>query len=312
MPDSPKPRSAPTLLPALASGGAIGFVTPASAVAREAVDPGLRLLTDHGYRIVTAPHAFDTNGITAAPEADRLADIHGFLDDPEIGAIWALRGGYGTMQLLEGLDYDRFAARPRLLVGFSDVTALQWGMFTRIALPTLSGLAVTLQVRADNPYWPLSHDILTGRRTAIDDTALVGERLGVRQPGTAEGWLLGGTLSMICALAGTPFFPDTDAIILFIEDIEEPLYRIDRCLRQLALMNFWKRVRGVVLGRFLWEGRALDAYPLLAPLIGPDIPVLDGMPYGHFAHSLPLPSGVPAVLSTAPARLEWAPFLTVA
>jgi muramoyltetrapeptide carboxypeptidase len=296
-------------LTALIPGMTVGLWSPASSVKPEQVEKGLATLQKYGYSFRFAKHAFDQNHMVAASIEERIADFHEMLNDPEIGAIWALRGGYGTMQLLPYLDYQLLKRSAKLIVGFSDVTAFQWGIYAKASVPSLSGLTITTQFTDDNPYLPAACQILSGQKNELTEVDFIDNEVRIHQTGEAEGILLGGTLSMICALTGTPYFPDDDNIILFIEDVDEPLYRIDRLFWQMALGGFWQKVRGVILGKYLYQNRLLDVYEQLKPLIAADIPVISNFPYGHLPQCLPLPMGVKANFQTKPLSLSWKPFL---
>lgn len=290
-------------------GSTVGLIAPASSVDPEKMAPGLAILEKLGYSYKFGTHALSKNEMTAASPQQRLADIYEFLEDDEVEAIWAIRGGYGTPQLLDLMDYSLLREYPKLIIGFSDVTALQWAIYEKTKLATVSGLVLTLQMRLENPFLSETVDLLSGSKTRIIPENLLPEKLMIYQNGEAEGVLLGGTLSMICALCGTPYFPADNNVILFIEDIDEPLYKIDRLLRQLYLCGFLKKVRGLILGKFLDGDKQNDVYPLLKTLLHPGIPIVGNFPYGHLTESIAMPLGVHARLSTNPFLLEWQPFM---
>ncbi|RMI04833.1 MAG: LD-carboxypeptidase [Calditrichaeota bacterium] len=292
-------------LPVLNPGDAIGLVSPAGAVRREQVQPGIDYLTSLGYICKLGQHAFSDNGLTSAPVERRLEDLHTFVADEEVKVIWALRGGYGSIQLLDRLEYGLFRGHPKILVGFSDITALQWALYARLGLPSLSGLTLTTQTRPENRYVSVGLEILSGRRKALVARDLSGESVQAFRSGEASGTLMAGTLSMICTLCGTPFWPKAEPIILALEDVNEPLYRIDRYFQQLRLMGFWENVAGLLLGKFLLDETEQDVLPLITPLVGPEVPIVYNLPYGHFSNALPFPSGVAARLQAEPFRLEW-------
>jgi len=291
-------------LKSLTSGDLVGLVSPAAPVKPEQVEEGLKTLTQLGFRYRLAEHAFSDFGLTSAPVEKRLADIYQFLTDPEVRAIWALRGGYGSIQLLQAMDYQLWRTHPRWFVGFSDLTAFQWALYRQTGLPSLSGFTLTSQLHSANPHLTAGMEILSGERREIKATDLA-EPIRIVREGRETGALVGGTLSMIGSLCGTPFWLEEGDWIVFIEDINEPLYRIDRYFQQLKLCGFWKKVRGVILGRFFYEGHPLSVSPLLLPLLPQGIPVVEDFPYGHYKDSFPLPMGVRAVLDTAPFCLSW-------
>lgn len=297
------------LLSPLLPGDVIGFISPAGPVTPEQVQAGLDFLQRRGFEHRIAPHAFADHGMVSAPAAQRLQDWMDLLKDPRVKAIWAFRGGYGTIQLLNRLDYAFLKKNPRLLVGFSDLTALQWAILKTTGLPGLSGLTVTSQVSWENPFVEAGLEILSGRRTCFTAEDFPPGEVQIYREGRAAGLLVGGTLTMINSLCGTPYFLRKKPLILFLEDVNEPLYRIDRCFQQLNLLGFWPRVSGIILGKFLYRDEILDLLPLLLPLLPPGIPVIYNFPYGHFPHCCPLPLGVRARLSTAPLELVWERFI---
>lgn len=296
-------------VPALRPGDLIGLISPAGVVKAEQVEESLNILRGQGFKYRLGPHAFSENGLTSATVRQRVNDLVTFVKDPRIKVIWSLRGGYGSIQLLKRIDYTILEKHPKLLIGFSDITALQWGIYQRTGLPALSGLTLTLQVTENNPYLPASLKILSGKKTTISEENLNPGEIAVYRAGNARGILMGGTLSMICSLCGTPYWLERENLILFIEDVNEPLYRIDRYLQQLSLMSFWKRVKGVILGQFLYQGENLDVVPLILPHLLSSVPVIYNFPYGHMEQCFSLPMGVKAKLQASPFELSWTPFL---
>ncbi|MEL6821635.1 MAG: LD-carboxypeptidase [Calditrichota bacterium] len=292
-------------LPALLPGGKVGLVAPAGAVKPEQVQESLRLLDNLGIIAVPGKHAFANNGIVSAPHEHRLDDIHSFLRDDHISAIWALRGGYGSMQLLRDLDYHLLAEKPRWIIGFSDLTAFQWALFNKLKLPTLSGFTLTSQLHSGNPWLHTGLQMLAGERRKLTAADVAATSIEEVIPGRARGTILGGTLTMIAALCGTPYFNQRRNLILLLEDVNEPLYRLDRIIQQLDMMGFWKKVRGIILGRFIYGAGELDILPSLLPRLQAGTPVVSGFPYGHYADSCPMPLGVRAEFETRPFFLRW-------
>lgn len=290
-------------------GCKIGLVSPAGPVKKGQIQKGLEILTNFKIDYEFGKHAFSDKKLVSASAKDRIEDINHFLQREEIKAIWALRGGYGSMQLLKKIDYSLLRRYPKLFVGFSDLTALQWGIFKKVGIPSLSGFALTLQLCHENPFILLGMEILSGRRNKISGKDLRGNKIKIISPGKAEGIFLGGTLSMISSLCGTPYFIEQDGLILFIEDVNEPLYRIDRYLQQLALINFWSKVKGIILGQFLYEGKSLDVVSLLKSFISTSIPIISNFPYGHQTKSIPLIQGVIVQMDTKPFSLTWDKFI---
>lgn len=292
-------------VPALLPGGKIGLVAPAGAVKPEQVKEGLQQLENAGFMPVPAKHAFENNGIVSAPIEQRLSDIHTFLEDDTISAIWALRGGYGSMQLLQNLDYRLLSQKPRWIIGFSDLTAFQWALFNKLKLPSLSGFTLTTQLHSGNPWLQTGLQMLAGERKELSAEKFTDNRVEEIIPGGARGTILGGTLTMIAALCGTSYFKQRRNLILLLEDVNEPLYRMDRIIQQLDMMGFWKKVSGVILGKFIYGDGELDILPYLLPRLAAGTPVVRGFPYGHYSDSCPMPLGVRAEFETQPFFLRW-------
>jgi muramoyltetrapeptide carboxypeptidase len=295
-------------LPPILPGDKVGLVAPAGAVNKEQIQRGLTTLDHLKIEYEFGKHAFSDKGLVSASVKNRIEDINHFLRWEEIKAIWALRGGYGSMQLLKKFNYSLLEDNPKLFIGFSDLTALQWSIIKKTGTPSLSGLTLTSQLSRENPYVSLGIKMLTGKRTAIAEKDLK-KKVQVITSGEAEGILIGGTLAMICSLCGTPYFPDRHDLILFLEDVNEPLYRIARYFEQLGLVNFWSKVRGVILGRFLFEENPLKVASILVPFLPTAIPIISNFPYGHQAKCMPLPQGVSVRFRTDPFQLKWDDFI---
>ncbi len=295
-------------IPPLRRGDKIGFVTPAGPVRYDQISAAIERLEAAGYRTELGANALENHGIVSAPAEDRIADLMQFLHDDDVRAIWALRGGYGTVQLFDKIDFTAFSDFPKHLIGFSDLTAFQWAAFAKAGHPSISGLTTTLQMGSDNPYVNYGMQLLAGEIQQLDNSHLE-TPVTIVEAGEASGWLIGGTLTMICSICGTGFWPRKRSLIVYLEDVNEPLYRIDRCMQQLKLMGFWEKVRAVVLGQFVYGDDYFDVLPLIRPLLPPDIPLVANLPYGHIAESIPLPMGIRARLQTDPFRLSWPQYI---
>ena len=283
----------------------MGLISPAGPVKKGQIQRGLETLDQLNIKYEFGQHAFSARGLVSASVRERLDDINYFLNREDINAIWALRGGYGSIQLLKKFNYHLLEEKPKLLIGFSDLTALQWSIFQNTEVPTISGLTLTTQLSQENPYLASGMEVLSGKRTAISEKDLKQSRIQVVTTGEVDGILIGGTLSMICSLCGTPYFPDRGDLILFLEDVNEPLYRIARYFEQLALVNFWSKVKGIILGRFLHKEKPLDVTSVLTPFLRTSIPIVSNFPYGHQPSCFLLPQGVRCFLRTSPFQLKW-------
>ncbi len=251
-------------------------------------------------------------GYLCGPDPDRLDELNGFIRRPDVKLILAARGGYGTMRLLPALDYGALKVHPKLLVGYSDITALHLAVFERTGLPGLSGPMAAVEWHDPDPaserlFWDLvrggTPDSLLGPR---------GERMTALRPGTTQGVLLGGNLSVIVRLIGTPFLPSMDGAILFVEDVGEQPYRIDAMFAQLKLSGVLDRLGGLLIGSFSdWEpeddsptltiDEVLDDY-----LCDVSFPVAKDLVYGHFPVKNTLPVGVQARLEVTSERVSLA------
>ncbi|RQW00734.1 MAG: LD-carboxypeptidase, partial [Calditrichaeota bacterium] len=232
-------------------GDGIGLIAPAGHILQKEIQPGIELLEAQGYLVKRADNLFGKHRYFSGTITQRVSDIHDFLDDPDIKVLYAVRGGSGSSQLLPHLDYAKWRISGKPLIGFSDISALQWAIWHNSAIKSVSGMALTFQLRTSNPYISLFLRQLRGTRKSITARDLQKEKLVVAREGEARGILLGGTLSIIVSLLGTPYFPENDEnIILFIEEVNEPLYRMERAIVQLKLSGFVDRVRGLILGRF--------------------------------------------------------------
>ena len=292
----------------LRRGDTVGLVEPASFTA-DAFDLDVVLDTIRAMGLVPkpAPHLASRFGYLAGRDEDRAADLNAMYADDAVRAIFAVRGGWGSARILPHLDFDLIRANPKLLTGFSDITALHLALAARTDCPTIHG------PNAASAWGQLSWDSF--RTLAFEGgtpTYAVPpgdeDRLAQRQgqirtfrPGRATGPLLGGNLTVLAALVGTPYLPDIEGALLFIEDVDEAEYRIDRMLTQLRLAGILGRVAGVIFGQCTncrASGPALGNFTLsevlaqhLAPL---GIPAFQGALFGHIADQYSLPVGVRA------------------
>lgn len=284
----------------------IGLIAPAGYIEKEEIHTGIRILEKEGFRIKMGRHLYGKYRYFSGKISQRIEDIHEFLDDPKVQILYAVRGGSGSSQLLPYLDYQKWKKSGKILVGFSDITALQWALWFRAGIQSYSGMALTFQMNKGNPFRKLFIKQIQNRRHSITASDLKRENLIIARGGTAAGILLGGTLSIIVSLLGTPFFPrNRKPIILFIEDVNEPVYRVERSIVQLKLSGVLKKVQGVIIGRFKTDESFVDIWNSVKYHFPDNIPVVLNFPYGHFPEACALPLGIPATLKTHPFRLTW-------
>ena len=279
-------------VPALPENGMIGVIAPAGPsadVANVAAWLGARGFRSHIYS-----GAQEATGYLADSDQRRKEDLHDAFSNKNIDAIICLRGGFGSARLLDDIDFSLIRANPKPFVGYSDITALHLAIARYAGFVTFHGPMLTSDLlrMKQEPTEAALFDMLQGRvSTGAWLTHPELYPLSTIASGAARGKLIGGNLSMIGSTLGTPYEIDTQEVILFIEDVGEPLYRIDRLLTQLRLAGKYKNLRGVLVGDF--DSLTLDdLIPLLKQEFGPlNIPVLAGWRSGHSSPNLTLSLG---------------------
>lgn len=290
----------------LTPGGTIAIVSPSGLIGTEYLDGGIRALTDMGYKTELMPNAMGpATSVFAADDARRAADLAEALSRPDIDIVWCTRGGYGAMRTLAALDAfggwkKLFANTDKLIVGFSDITALHAAAATHghaaIHGPMLKHLAT---------HDATSPDIVETLRAVTEGRADVSCRpLPGSRTGETRGRLIGGNLSILYSLLATDLCPSPDGAILFIEDLSEYRYHIDRMIQALRFSGFLSRLAGIVVGQMtgMRDGATpfgRTAYEIIADATADyPCPVLLGFPAGHDpAANYPLILGGDAVLS---------------
>jgi muramoyltetrapeptide carboxypeptidase len=281
----------------LAAGARVALVAPAGPLRSEGeLAASIANAESLGWVPMPGLHILRRDGYLAGSDAERLIDFNAALRDDTIDGIWCVRGGYGAMRILDALDYDAMRRRPKPLIGYSDITAMHAAFGLRSGVVTFHGPT------SRGELTPFSRDSLVRAVVAQRDSCGVAPAPRTLRGGRAGGRLAGGNLSLLAALAGTPFAPDYDGAILVIEDVGEPAYKIDRMLRQLALAGALARVAGIAFGQFT-EGdaaddeksRQLDAILREAADVA-GVPAVAGIPLGHIADQWTIPLGARAEL----------------
>jgi muramoyltetrapeptide carboxypeptidase len=281
--------------PKLKEGDRIGIIAPAGPVLEEEIQPGVNFLESLGFEPVCSPHLLDQKAYLAGEDKSRLKDLHAMFRDKKIKAVLCARGGYGTHRILQELDYGLFSRNPKIVVGYSDITALLFALYKKSGMLTIHG--------------PVLRDLLKGgggNASLLVKLMTSDERITVNFPsgtiikrGRAEGVVLGGNLSLICHLIGTPFLPSFKGKLLFVEERGEPLYRIDRMLTHLLVSGELERCAGLMLGTFEKCGDPGSVVELVRERCSRlSMPVATGLPVGHGEQNVPLPIGARAVLDT--------------
>jgi muramoyltetrapeptide carboxypeptidase len=263
-----------------------------------------RVLEGRGHRVTLAKNiAHRHRGYLAGSDDERVDELNRFLRAPEYDAFFFARGGYGAMRILDRIDYAAIAANPRPIVGFSDITAIHQAMATQCNVAGLHGPMLNLDFRngllsARHEQWLWS--VLRGDAPLHYDFP----KENVLVEGEAEGILFGGCLALTAALMGTPYDFWLDGGIWFWEDVDEPVYRIDRMLTHLRLSGRMPRIRGVVIGALKECGEEPEMLSLLHDTFGSlNIPVVRNLPFGHHGNNLLMPLGTMVRLSTTDMRL---------
>lgn len=291
----------PVLPPRLKRGDTIGLVCPAGPVRDVArLQAGIRLIVDQGFAVKLSGPVEPREGYLADTDEQRAAHLHRLWADEEVRAILAVRGGYGCLRLAGLLDWELLARTPKWLIGFSDVTLLLNTLFHRCGLVSVHGPVATSLAKSDARSQASLFTLLTGT---------VEERIRPRgvevlRGGTGRGVLVGGNLTTLVHLLGTPWDHSWDGCLLLLEDTNEPLYRLDRMLTQLALAGRFERLAGLILGDFDLAGtdslaglRLREAvWARVLELVGPGFPVWAEFPSGHRTANLALPMGMEAVM----------------
>jgi muramoyltetrapeptide carboxypeptidase len=265
-----------------------------------------------GFKVKPGAHLYDRDGYLAGSDAARAADLNAMFADDDVDAIWCVRGGYGASRILPALDYALMQRRPKALIGYSDITALHMAIHRHAGLVTFHG---PVAFRAFTPYtldevkrvlWTAETPTRLGapppferREGRVDWENRVATLVG----GKARGRLLGGNLCLMSHLCGTPYFPDLRGAVLFLEDVEEAYYRIDRMLTQLWLSGALAGVAAVAFGKFtncdpspyFLQNRALeDILAERCRALG--VPAISGLMVGHVEDQTTLPIGCLAEL----------------
>lgn len=251
---------------------------------------------------VDAPDTVRPLGYLAGPDDLRIDRLNDLLRRDDVDAIFCVRGGYGCMRLLPHLDYEAAAEHPKLLVGYSDVTALQLALLARAGVPSIAGPMVAPDWSRMDAFSEAAFWALAGGAAPLEIENPGRQALGSLNDGRVEGTLVGGNLTMVTSLLGTPYLPDLDGAILFLEEIGEAPYRVDRHLAQLQLAGVFDRIGGMLFGSFA-DCKPLPNRPTLAlrEIIDHyaamvDGPVVAGLAFGHMRPKVALPIGARARL----------------
>lgn len=303
--------TAPPLLkpPRLKPGDTVGLFCPAApAYLRETVQITLESLQALGLKTKLSPHFYDRYGYLAGRDEDRAADLNALFADSSVQAVMAMHGGWGCARILPLLNYEQMRRTPKILIGYSDITALLLAINAKTGLVTMHGP----EGAATWNSFTVSHlkrILIDGEAATLQNPTTKGDtltqttdRITTLHPGIAHGRLVGGNLTVLSHLVGTPYLPDFKGAILFLEDVHEDVYRMDRMLTQLKLAGILDQLAGFVFGKCtrcepdsgggygsLTLEEILDTY--IKPL---GIPAYSGAMIGHITDKFTVPVGLPA------------------
>ena len=291
----------------LKKGDQIAIISPAGSVEEKQLEKGLEMIKQKGFEPVLGQHLFTkfSNGYNyAGTEKERISDLNWAFNNEDISAVWASRGGYGCQHLLRHLQLSKFKKNPKWYIGYSDNTVIQ-SFLLKNNFASIHGQTIkTSSFGVTEESYDLIFDILTGEKPdyTIDSNSL-------NKNGQVEGQLVGGNLALIYALLGTPYSFNFKDKILFIEDIGESYYSLDRMMMSLELAGVFRKISGLIIGGMTNMGDEKDnknyeesfddfAYQLIADRLKKyDFPTLFGFPNGHIFHNKPLIIGAEITLN---------------
>lgn len=298
--------------PRLRRGDVVGLVAPGGYTSDASIQKAVQHIEALGFRVKEGTYLRDVWGNYGGTVAARIADLHAMVRDPEVKAIWAIRGGSGCISLLRHLDYRLFRTHPKVLLGYSDITALHLAIHRHAGVVTFHG-PVASSTPSDYSTEHLLNVLMEPRASYTIPMSAENDRRALDEPwyatrtvhgGVAEGPLIGGNLSLVSALAGTPYAADFRGSLLFIEEVNEEPYRIDRWMTQLDLSVGFDQAAGVMIGicencgpqgdgPSLTLDETLDVH--LQPL---RVPVVTGYSFGHIRNQFTIPVGMKGRLDT--------------
>lgn len=290
----------------LKPGGKIGIIAPAFPPDPEKLQKGIDYLLGLGYELELGDSLTARHGYFAGTDQLRLDDLHRMFADTSVDAIICARGGWGGLRILDKIDYELIEKNPKALVGYSDVTTLQLAIWHKTKLPSFSGPMVAVEMGSG--ILPFTSDNFWGqiqntKSDFIFDFSV--PEIEIWNAGQAQGILLGGCLSMIAHQLGTPYSPDYNGSILFLEEVGEKPYKIDRYLAQLKQAGVFERISGLIIGDFIdcqddnVDQNSFSFMEVLNEYFAQDpYPVIFNFPYGHGMKKVSMPIGVKTKLDS--------------
>jgi len=301
------------LLKNIPQGSIIGLATPAGIADEAQIKKSIETLENWGFKVKPGKYLSARNGYLAGSDAERAEELHALFADPAVKAIQCVRGGYGAMRLLELLDFDLISENRKPFIGYSDISVLLNVLYTKSGLITFHG---QMGVTAENVYNKAQFFETLVQPELVREIRFPSDFPEIIQliKGEAEGFLMGGNLAVLAGLCGTPFQINFNNAIVFLEEINEAPYRIDRMLEQLILSGSLRGAKALVFGTFAncetdnlqRSFCLLDVLTEKVKKLG--IPAVYGFPFGHIAYNCMLPVGARAKLSNKGVLQVFSPF----
>lgn len=297
---------------ALKKGDTVGFIAPGSPIKQEKFDNAVKNMEKMGLKVKYTETIFKQDKYLAGSDNERLKDIHAMFEDKEVNAIWCLRGGYGCTRIIDKIDYEIIKRNPKILIGYSDITALILAIFYKTGLVGFHGPVATSRIFTEFTA-SQAEQILFGKskdkhkipfQAQTEEKYVAGHKPYIVNMGTATGPLIGGNLSLLVCLPGTSFAPSYKDKIVFIEDLDEKPYRIDRMLTFLLASTDLAQAAGIVLG--VWDNcdtkdpeTSFTLKEVFIDRLRPlNIPCFYGHTFGHVSDICTFPIGIQASINT--------------
>ena len=286
----------------LRRGDTIGVISPSGPVGMEELEKAVNYLKNLGFNINLGTNVFGRRGYFSGTDEERIADLYKLFTDTSVKAVLCSRGGYGSSRILDGIDFEIIKRNPKVFVGYSDITALELAIFAKTGMVTFYGPMLApepdgeVDVSSLDNLLPILSSQKGGYRFEFAKEDVISS-------GTASGILVGGCLSLFCSLLGSPYLPDLNDVLLFLEDTHEEPYRIDRMLTHIKISGVFNKVNGVLFGNFSHcEPREVGS-PTVDNVINDifydiAIPVIKNVSFGHIKDKITIPIGIEGTLNT--------------
>lgn len=300
--------------PKLNAGDVIGLISPASSPDDlNKIDKGVSYLESIGYRVELGKNVGIKNGYLAGTDEQRLEDLHYMFENKHVKAIFSIRGGYGSIRLLDKINYNLVKRNPKIFVGYSDINALQMAFLKKCGLVTFAGPMVTVDFHeqvsefTEEIFWrTITSNKKIGRLKNPSE-----EKFFVLRKGRGAGNLIGGNLTIFTSLIGTEYLPQIKTPVFIFEEINEPPYKVDRMFNHIRLAKLFNNVQAVILGRFVdcYETDKNKASLTLNEVILEyfekiGVPVIYNVKHGHIKDNITIPFGLQCIVNGSKGFIE--------